>query len=141
MKWAGKELRKGLYNVLAGMQIPAYDMIAPIEKPRTLYAILGDYSQQSINTKDTFTSVALVVVEIVEPIQGQFGGRATIDEVTNTLLTTLRPNTNTIALSATGFNITNIALSSSIGQLVSEGDRAFKEYVNILNLEITFNQI
>ena len=141
MKWAGKEIRKGLYNVLDGMQIPTYDMIAPVERPRGVYAILGDYSQQSINTKDTFTGLAIVAVEIVETIQGQFGGRAVIDGITNTFLTTIRPDTLTIGLQPDGFKITNVALNSSIGQLTAEGDRAYKEYVNILNLEITFNQL
>lgn len=141
MKWAGESIRKGLYDVLTALGVSSYDMVAPQEKPRTIYAILGDYSQSSVNTKDTFTGTALVNIEITQPIQGQFGGRKPIDIITNQLLTTLRPTTNSIGLTAPGFKIENIALSSSFGQLVANENGAFKEYVNIIVLEITFNQI
>lgn len=138
MKWAGEQVRKGLYDVMTGLGIPTFDFTVPSEKRTATYAIIGTYGQSSEGSKDKFSHTVTVDIELHQVFQGQFGGRKAIDNLTNQVLNALRPTTTSYGLSVTGFQVQNISLLTSVGGFNS-GD-VVSEFANILTLEINLNE-
>ena len=138
MKWAGRPLRSALYTIINPI-IPAFDMVVPSDRRTGTFCILGSYGQRSVNTKDKFTVEGFMNLEITQVIQGQFGGRAAIDTITDTILNAIVPTTNSRMQGVTGFEVVNVALENAIGEF-SDG-QAKQEFSNILTLVFQMNEV
>lgn len=119
MKWAGYELRKAYFDTIgnnitvSGTPVKVYDTEAPIGSVRP-FIILGNYVQvDDLNTKDGFGGTATFNIEVNTEVVAPFGGRKQADEIMNSILGLVHPNTGTINLSSANFNFVSVELTGS----------------------------
>jgi hypothetical protein len=119
MRWIGKELRKAYYTSLNGniqynsINVPVFDLVAP-NNTQSPYIILGSFTQvNDQNTKDSFGGSGTINIEVQSSFTENWGGREQADDILNSILTRLSPNTDTINLTSNVINIVSVEVIGS----------------------------
>lgn len=119
MRWIGKELRKAYYTSLSGniqynsVNVPVFDLAAP-NNTQSPYIILGSFTQvNDQNTKDSFGGSGTINIEVQSSFTENWGGREQADDILNSILTRLSPNTDTINLTSNVIKIVSVEVIGS----------------------------
>lgn len=145
MKWIGKDLRKAYYTSLSGniqynsVSVPIYDLVAP-NNAQSPYIVLGSFTQvNDQNTKDSFGGSGTINLEVQSSFSENWGGRQQADEILNSVLTRLSPNTDTINLTSASIKIVSIEVIGSYDGFTSLNPES--NYRNIVILQNKYFEI
>lgn len=145
MKWIGKDLRKAYYTSLSGniqynsVSVPVYDLVAP-NNAQSPYIILGSFTQvNDQNTKDSFGGSGTINLEVQSSFTENWGGRQQADEILNSVLTRLNPNTDTINLTSDSIKIVSVEVIGSYDGFTSLNTES--NYRNIVILQNKYFEI
>lgn len=145
MKWIGKDLRKAYYTSLSGniqynsVSVPVYDFVAP-NNAQSPYIILGSFTQvNDQNTKDSFGGSGTINLEVQSSFTENWGGRQQADEILNSVLTRLNPNTDTINLTSDSIKIVSVEVIGSYDGFTSLNTES--NYRNIVILQNKYFEI
>ena len=130
-------LRSAYFNVLNnivvdGLKIPMYDS-APFQEVNSPYIVWEDARQREDGTKSGFATDVDVMLVIYDFYDGNFGGSARIDKISNKIMNTLMPSKGVFGISISGLDINKLSLHSSYKNFTNRDGKRI--YMKVLTIE------
>lgn len=106
MKSVKKALREGIFTALAPLSVPVYEGFENVPQNIDEYVAFGGITNTSDNSFSTFTTTAVVDLNICQKTRNSFS-HETVDDLEDEILEILIPSVDTPGFTVSGFQAIN----------------------------------